>query len=266
MNEGLSARDRSLVQISDKLRDLRFAVRRVADLPRHGGDVHDRESAIFNMANTLANVSNRFLNTAESGLISILSTEPENHSGQAPAYGFDRYVGTLGSVAAPGGERTDGVGIRFVRDQYFAAKRVLLTCGITEALLHQERFMRTWNRCHASFGAILESPRLGHEQICRLSAIYTLGLLESNPVLSPRRFDHPHLEGSADVNLFLAATLAMVAGVTVVNEDDADSKIIYESCIAAAMARYDAIERACRQEEAEAALTTLYERLLHHLP
>ena len=286
MTEGLSTKDRSLVQISDKYRDLRFAVRRVTELPLHG-DGHERESAIYNMAHALANVSNRFLNTAESGLITILGVDLGSHKGHAPAYGFDRYFelgasdparGEGGASGRRGGasDADDDIRMRFVRDQYFAAKRVLLTAGVGNALLHQERFVEVWSRCQGSVRALAGRERFGQEALCRLCAAFTLATVAAEPVRSPRRLAHAHLDAPLDINVFLAAALATVAGVTVENEDDADSDVIYESGIAAAMVRGPAIGSVLRRADSRRAshsaaraldeLAEIFAATLPHLP
>lgn len=258
------------MHLSDKLRDLRFAVRRVADLPRQANE-HDRKSAIYNMADALANVSNRFLNTAESGLISMLSTEPEHHHGLAPAYGFDRYFALPGANGRTSGGDVDEVGPSgFAREQYFAAKRVLSMTGNARSLTHQENFLPVLVACERALGTAGETgwQVLDREtSLCRLAVAYTLATVETGPVLSPRTFSHPHLGvDRAELNVFVGASLALVGALAATGNEDAGSDILYTSAIAAVAARYRAVANALAHDDPVRALTSLYSRLLRHLP
>ena len=104
---GLSTKSKSLVQFSDKLRDLRYAIRQVREVTRKTAQ-SDRHSAIYNLAHILANASDGVFSSAESGLISVLSSDPQSHAGAAEAYGFERYFDLAKTSDADGGDdRTD---------------------------------------------------------------------------------------------------------------------------------------------------------------
>jgi len=264
MTDRLSARDRSRMLLSDKLRDLRFTARRVAELPRQA-DEHDRGSAIYNMANALANVSNRFLNTAESGLISMLASEPEHHQGLAPAYGFDRYFtwdAADGAWRRPDEESPSA----FAREQYFAAKRLLSMTGNTTVLMHEERFLPVRLACEGALGDQSRTAEPGAAG-ARLAAAFTLATVEAAPVLSPQTFRHAHFgEERVDFNVFVGASLGLVGALAMADGEDAGSDILYTSAIAAVAARYRTILAALRADDPIEALTAFDVRMLRHLP
>ena len=255
------------MHLSDKLRDLRFTVRRVAELPRQA-DEHDRGSAVYNMANALANVSNRFLNTAESGLISMLAAEPEHHQGFAPAHGFDRYFAWHGVDGVRREPEEDSPSV-FAREQYLAAKRALSMTGNTNVLMHEERFLPVRTACERTLAAFEADRReLDAGAACsRLAAACTLATVEASPVLSPRTFRHPHFgDERVDPNVFVGASLGLVGALAIAGGEKAGSDILYTGAIAAVAARYRTVLNALSHDDPDEALAAFYGRALRHLP
>jgi len=241
-----------------QLRDLRYAVRKAKELSKQP-DEENRQSAIYNLAYVLANASNEFLSTAESGLISMLSAEPDSHFGHANAFGFERYFDLVD--ADP--EKTK---FRFIREQYFATKRILLITGNTNALVHQENYLEIWQDCAPVMLELFSKESFGEEEICQLAAAYTIATVNAHPVRSPESFEHPHLDAPIDTNIFLGATLALVAGVTVGDDQEPESDVIYKSCIAASMSCFESLSKAFQQDNPEPALLEFYANIMSHLP
>jgi len=261
---GLSTKSKSLVQLSDKLRELRFAIRRVREVTGQTAQ-RDRHSAIYNLAHMLANASDSVFSTAESGLISMLSGDPESHAGNADAYGFERYR-ELASIPAADHASLNPVMLRFTRDQYFSAKRVLLMTGNTNALVHQENFLKIWEEVSPGMRLLFKEGSLGPTEISTLAARFTLACVKAKPVRVPEQFEHSYQDSSIDTNVFLASTLSLIGGVTLTNEDNPESEIIYRSCIAASFARHQAVINALKNRSPEKALTQFYLHIMDHLP
>jgi len=261
MPGGFAPSSRSILQLGDRFRDLRFVFRRITRTSRDAPEA-ERHSSIYSLAFTLANASNGFLTSAESRVLSFLSSEPEGHDGRAAAYGFDRYL-ELGDVLADDEQTAERIRVRFTRDQYFAAKRVLITIGCDNALIHQEAFLKIWDELAPRLQAGLSLPGA----LPALCAAFTRAFVRAAPIRSPQRFDHPHLQDEAQTTPFVAMALALVAGVTLQNdEDEPGSEVIYSSCIAACLARYATIAAAIERDDDDAGLTRLHASLLNHLP
>ena len=96
--------------------------------------------------------------------------------------------------------------------------------------------------------------------------MYTLACVKAHPVRVPELFEHPYRDTPMDINVFLASTLALIAGVTITNGQNPESEIIYKSCIAASIARHQVVENALRSRHAEKALTEFYLHITDHLP
>ncbi len=263
MPSGLSTKNKSLVQIGDKFRELRFAIRRVKELARHS-DTNDRRVAIFELAYLLANASNSFLNTAETSLISMLSAETESHLGNARAYGIERYFG-LTDQSNPTEDE-----IRFTRDQYFASKRVFMTATDANVLLHQGKFLQVWQHCCAELTRRAQSGTTSNHQ---MAAIFTLAVLDIKPVRSPEFFNRDHLDYQIGSNTFLATALAfvtLVAGDSTDRHDDdyPEDSVVFNSCISAAMSLHQNVLGIINKEDTDPveALADFYASNVQYLP
>jgi len=265
MPGGFASQRRSILQLGDRFRDARFVFRRLTRVPGETEE-QERHSTIYSLAFALANASNGFLTSAESRLLSFLSSEPEGHDGRAAAYGFERYL-ELGNVLPSDEETRERIRFRFTRDQYFAAKRVLLMTGNDNALIHQENFLKVWDELMPALRVGLPGQAPDRDGLAVLCAAYTRAFVQAAPVQAPRRFAHPHLIDGADTNAFVAMAVSLVAGVTLQNdEDDPTNEVIYTSCIAACVARYANIAAAIDRDDDDAELIRLHATLLNHLP
>jgi len=262
----LTSRNKSLVQLGDRFRDLRFAIRKVKEITRKTAE-SDRRSAVYDLAYLMANASNGVFSSAESGLISVLNIDPESHSGQAEAHSFERYLvadGGGNGSARPADEKT--LQARFSEDQYYTSKRILLMTGNRNALVHQENYLEIWQALSPDLTAYSSGDDDDQASRSLLAARYAVTVMESRPVRVPENFEHPYRQGPMDINLFLASTLALIAGVTEACARDPDSDIIYKSCIAATLSRYHVIETAARRDDPTQALQRFFLHVMDHLP
>lgn len=263
MNQSsLTSRNKSLVQLGDRFRDLRFAIRKVKEITRKTAE-SDRRSAVYDLAYLMANASNGVFSSAESGLISVLNIDSESHSGQAEAHSFKRYL-----VGDGGGTTADEKALqaRFSEDQYYTSKRILMMTGNPNALVHQENYLEIWQALRPDLQAYTSSDDDDQAARSLLAARYVVTVMESRPVRVPESFEHPYRQGPMDINLFLASTLALIAGVTEASARDPDSDIIYKSCIAATLSRYHVIETAARRDDPTLALQRFLLHVMDHLP
>lgn len=261
MNQsGLTSRNKSLVQLGDRFRDLRFAIRKVREITRKTAE-SDRRSAVYDLAYLMANASNGVFSSAESGLISVLNIDPESHAGQAEAHSFERYL-----VDEKESVESNELKARFSEDQYYTSKRILLMSGNANALVHLENYLEIWEALQPDLSAHARQDDADEASRSLLAARYAVTVMESRPVRVPESFEHPYRNGPMDLNLFLASTLALIASVTIADARDPDSDIIYKSCIAATLSRYHVIEAAARRDDPTEALQRFFLHVMDHLP
>lgn len=270
MNIQFLKRNKPAVLLSDKFRSMRFALRNLKNTIDEYEDQDKRAIPLIGTVSALANASDHALTNVEQKLHRSFSSDAKKHFGQAAACSLSLYGSDTKPVVSP-----EQISLQFAGDQYFTAKRIALSCGIDNVLMHQSRFIDTWRE----FGPLLAETRLAETQLAEtrltetrlvddgsvddrtpasrtaelpaLCARYA-GLLRSHTVVVfPARHELQLSYGgdktvidTVDTNVLVPAAVALVTAVATwceQNAIDKESDSIYENCISLVLARYSLI-------------------------
>ena len=265
MNIQFLKRNKPAVLLSDKFRSMRFALRNLKNTIDEYEDQDKRAIPLIGTVSALANASDHALTNVEQKLHRSFSSDAKKHFGQAAACSLSLY-GRGGSDTKPAVSQ-EQISLQFAGDQYFTAKRIALSCGIDNVLLHQSRFIDTWRE----FAPLLAETRLVDNGLenrvtenvddsvpaSRMAELPTLcaryaGLLRSHTVVVfPARHElqlsyggDKTLTDTVDTNILVPAAIALVTAVATwceLNGIDKESDSIYENCISLVLARYSLI-------------------------
>lgn len=247
MNIQFLKRNKPAVLLSDKFRSVRFALRNLKNTIDEYEEYDKRAIPLIGTVSALANASDSALTNVEEKLHHRFSSDAKKHFGQAAACSLQLYTG---HEPDPRVGLTDQTGLQFAGDQYFTAKRVGLAFGIDNILLHQSRFLHTWQDFRRFLTEVGDAQLV--EALPALCSSYA-GLLRSNEIVvfpakhqlsesTPELVVTGHPE--VDTNVLLPATIALVTSVAtycdvqgIKKEPDA----IYLNCISLIGARYDTV-------------------------
>ena len=264
MNIQFLKRNKPAVLLSDKFRSMRFALRNLKNTIDEYEDQDKRAIPLISTVSALANASDHALTNVEQKLHRSFSSDAKKHFGQAAACSLSLYGSGSDTKPVVSPEQ---ISLQFAGDQYFTAKRIALSCGIDNVLLHQSRFIDTWRE----FAPLLTASRLLENrlenrvaentddsvpagrvaELPMLCARYA-GLLRSHTVVVfPARHElqlsyggDKTLTDTVDTNILVPAAIALVTAVATwceLNGIDKESDSIYENCISLVLARYSLI-------------------------
>ncbi len=240
------------VSIKDKLRGLRYALRRT----RHGQN-ETAEPAILpdivlnRAAHVAATVMDKAFSTAENISISLVSDNPSIHDTAPDVQGLSFYF-----TSGQEGQRA------FHRDMYYLTKAVLRRNKAENVLIQEAVFMSVYNHMKQRYStdiARLHDPKTDViQQTARLCTALFQEILRQQPVRQSSSLSEQALiSGFAAISL--ACGLATAKPVDMENIDN------LESALLAVEARGERILESLHNKD-EAALQKLFATLIFHLP
>lgn len=240
------------VNIKDKLRGLRYALRRT----RHGQNTAAEpavlpEIVLNRAAHVAATVMDKAFSTAETISISLVSDNPSIHDTAPDVRSLSFYFNS-GSE----GQRA------FHRDMYYLTKAVLRRNKAENVLIQEAVFMSVYNRMKQQHGA--ELAQLQHpatdiiRQTARLCTVLFQEMLRQQPV-----HQSSTLPKSALISGF--AAIALACGLATAKPADMENIDNLESALLAVEAREDRITESVSQND-KGALQQLFATLIFHLP
>lgn len=239
----------SLIKLTDKLRDFRFAMRTVKAATRR---LQSDRSGLFHTLTDLASATKSMNPSTGGGTGAMPSRRAAHYAAEPDAFGFRRYV------VAGQTQKGRTIALTFGRAHYHAAKQVMAAAGVSNFLIHQEAFVKAWQATSANTD---EENEPDVWQLCEIAAAYSAALSEVQPALFPTHFTYEGIDRQIDTNVFLAVSLALLGVVASDAGQDVDNAETIPACVAATMARYTQIADALDHQEDAAAMAKRYQDL-----
>jgi hypothetical protein len=248
MNIQFLKRNRPAVLLSDKFRSVRFALRNLKNTIDDYEEHDKRAIPLIGTVSAIANASDSALSNVEEKLHHRFSSDASKHLGQAAACSLQLYTGNTHDIAS------DQTGLQFAGDQYFTAKRIGLAYGIDNILMHQSRFLQTWQDFRLRLADASHAQFV--ESLPELCACYADLLRRNEVVVFPARHEFAGQTTRADTetsdaavvevetNVLLPATVALVTSVASYCDAQGikkESDAIYDNCVSLISARYQTV-------------------------
>lgn len=239
--------DEIAVNLKDRLRDVRYVIRRARQSSRAPETSLPAPEALLGHA---AGVMDTALTAAEAISISIISSEPAKHHGAPQMRSLSFYFGT-GAEGARG----------FRSDMYYFLKGTMRRYGLENALIHEAAFSVIHGRLLRKHAELLRDPLKVAQA---LAALYLEALAESPVRLTSLEVScDPENLRKAEVVGLAAACLA--CGLATVKPADLADIDPLESVFMVLEARYERLVDAAETHDAKK-LETLFATLIAHLP
>lgn len=239
--------DEIAVSLKDRLRDVRYVIRRARQTARAPENNLPAPEALLGHA---AGVMDTALTAAEAISISFISSEPAKHHGAPQMRSLSLYFGT-GAEGARG----------FRSDMYYFLKGTMRRYGLENALIHETAFSVIHGRLLRKHSDVL------HETATVAQALTALFLesLAERPVrsMSSEASCDPENLRKAEVIGLAAACLS--CGLATVKPADLADIDPLESVFMVLEARYERLVVAAETRDAKK-LETLFATLIAHLP
>ncbi len=252
------------VNIKDKLRGLRHALRRTrdsggTDTPFTTGHPPLLPEIVLNRAaHAAATVIDKAFSTAETISISLVSDNPALHDDAAPEVQSlqDYFSGSAEGQRA------------FHRDMYYLTKYVLRRHKADNALIQEAAFMAVYTNLKQHHHAQITRLNAPDTDMIRASAalcsILLRQLLRSQPVRLSGTVSKPVLT-SCFAATSLIFGLATAKSADMAGQNNADYADNLDSALLATEARFERFLAALEQKD-DAELQTLFATLISHLP
>lgn len=254
MKSILSAQLRS--QTKDRLRDARFMAREFGTTV--GRSLPEPGQPSAKLIGAMAGVSDAAFSSLERAAIEILSSDPEAYLGGGRARPLSRWFAAGGTDESA-----------FARDAYAAAKRLLADRGVRNPRLSEALLVQA---CRVAAADIAERRRSGDgrnrlEAVAIEAALMAGAVLAARPVKAPQTLSLGEDTPPVDANLYIAAALALAAGIAEYQKDDiGQDGEVFDGVAAALEARPALLEQMVTDSGSPDGLAELFARLIPHLP
>lgn len=242
--------------VKENLRSMRFLARELKGSVL-SADRHNRwlPQPAVTLTGAVAEFSDSALSHLESAALGLVSADPKARSGTAAPRRLADYFPLPGAGADP---RREAV---FARDQYAAAKRVLIEKGAANPSISEIAFAQAYRRVVAALTA--ESGA----KPCRLAAAAALAVAAARPVAAPARLVEEETGTVRDANLFVAAVLGLGLAVASTSDEKLTAGEAYAAAATAVDIGWEAVEAAfAAGAETETELERLFAEWSPHLP
>ncbi len=242
--------DEIAVTIRDRLRDMRYVIRRTRAAARAPESGPPTPEALLGQA---ASVVDAALTAAETISLSLVSSEPSRHH-SAPrmrAFGF-YFAGGEGARAFHG-------------DMYYFLKEILRRHRIADALIHEAAFAAIHERMARKYRRLLVERTDEEEAATATAAALFLDVMAERPVRLAPPDDEAGQCGLLEAEITGAAAASLFCALSTVKPAEVAEADPLESILLAIGARYERLAAAAAMRDAKK-LEALFATLVAHLP